>query len=166
MGIIFDNSPELIDDAETKPRYSPGQLIEKPSTGEIFRYVQNGGADTTVIAKLATWKTAGTRGVATMTDGSSTDGGLGTVYGVCGVWQKAIVTLHWGVILVVSDYCDVYTDDGVADGDYLVGDGGATHTFIADTAAAGEEHAVFGIARAADSDVTHLVKASINCLGR
>ena len=156
---IFDNSPELIDDPETKPRYFPGQLIIKGSTGEIFRYVQNGGADTTVIAKLATWKTAGTRGVATMTDGSSTDGGLGTITKPCGVWQKAIVTLHWGVLLVSSDYTDVYTDDGVADGDYLVMDGGATHTFIADTAAAGEEHGVFAMARAADSDTTHLVKA-------
>ena len=163
---VFDNAPESIDDAAASPRYFPGQLIIKPSTGEIFRYVQNGGADTTVVAKLATWKTAGTRGVATMTDGSSTDGGLGTVYGVCGVWQKAITTLRWGVLCVVSDYTDVYTDDGVADGDYLVGDGGATHTFIADTAAAGEEHAVFGIARAADNDTTHLVKAAINCLGR
>ncbi len=163
---IFDNAPELIDDTTANARYLPGQLIVKPSTGEMFKYVQNGGANTTVIAKLATWLTAGTRGVATMTDATSTDGTLGTVYGVCGVWQKALVTLHWGVILCVSDYCDVYTDDGVADGDYLVGDGGATHTFIADTAVAGEEHAVFGIARAADNDTTHLVKASINTLGR
>ena len=163
---IFDNDPASIDDAAATPRYLPGQLIVKPSTGEMYKYVQNGGTTTTVVAKLATWLTAGTRGVATMTDGSSTDGTLGTVYGVCGVWQKALVTLHWGCILVVSDYCDVYTDDGVVDGDYLVGDGGATHTFIADTAVAGEEHAVFGIARAADNDTTHLVKASINCFGR
>ena len=38
-----------------------------------------------------------------MTDGSSTDGGLGTVASCCGVWQKALVTLHWGVLLVASE---------------------------------------------------------------
>lgn len=162
----FNSSVATQIDSATKPQYRVGQIATDPATGEMYRYVQNGGATTSVVAKLATWLTAGTRGVATMTDGTSTDGTLGTVYGVCGVWQAAIPTLSFGWLLVVSDYCDVYTDDGVADGDYLVGDGGATHTFIADTAAAGEEHAVFGIARAADNDTTHLVKASINCLGR
>lgn len=160
----FDRS--VATSIDSTQRYALGQIAWDLSSGEAFQYVQNGGADTTVVAKLATWKTAGTRGVATMTDGSSTDGGLGTVYGVCGVWQAAVPTTKYGWLLKVSDYTDVYTDDGVADGDYLVGDGGATHTFIADTAVAGEEHAVFGIARAADNDTTHLVKASVNCLGR
>ncbi len=150
----------------TVKEWDLGQLFLSNATGEVFKYVQNGGADTTVQYKLATWKTAGGRGVATMTDGSSTDGTLGTVAATAGVWQAAIPTTQYGLLLVASDYCDVYTDDGVVDGDYLVLDGGATHTFIADTAVAGEEHAVFGIARAADNDTTHLVKASIWCLGR
>ncbi len=141
-----------------------GQLYINPATGEMYKLVQNGGSTTTVATKLATWLTAGARGIATMTDGSSTDGTLGTVYGVCGVWQAAIPTLCYGLLLVSSDYTDVFTDGGVVDGDYLVGDGGATPTFIADTAVAGEEHAVFAIARA--DDVGTNVKASVFCLGR
>lgn len=132
--------------------------------GELFRFVKNAGADTSVQYKLATWLTGGARGSATMTDATSTDGTLGTVTRICGIWQAAIPTLYYGFLLVVSDYTNVYTDDGVVDGDYLVMDGGATHTFIADTAVAGEEHAVFGQARAADNDTTHLVLAAVNCL--
>jgi len=159
---VFDRSVTTTIDSTA--RYALGQIAWDMSTGEAFRYVKNGGATTSVATKLATWLTAGTRGVATMTDATSTDGTLGTVYGVCGVWQAAIPTNNYGWLCVVSDYTDVFTDGGVVDGDYLVGDGGATHTFIADTAVAGEEHAVFGIARA--DDVSTNVKAAINCLGR
>lgn len=135
------------------------------ANGDIFMYVKNAGADTAAVAtKLACNKTGGTRGEMTMDAGETTAGGLGTVTKAAGIWQYAVDFGNYGYILVVSPYCDVYTDDGVADGDFLVCDGGATETFIADTAVAGEEHAVFGCALAADNDTTHLVKARVNFL--
>jgi len=133
--------------------------------GDVYMYVENAGADTNAVQyKLACNKTAGTRGQMTMDAGETTAGGLGTVTKPAGIWQYAVSFGNFGYILVQSPYCDVYTDDGVADGDALVCDGGATETFIADTAVAGEEHAVFGHALAADNDTTHLVKAKVNFL--
>lgn len=160
MLFVLDRDPSLVIDAT--PRMSLGGLYYKGSTGEIYRYVYNFGADTSVSTKLATWATGQGRGYATMTDATSTDGTLGTITRVCGIWQAAVPTTKYGLLLVVSDYADVFTDGGVVDGDYLVMDGGATHTFISDTAVAGEEHGIFGQARAAD--VSTNVKAAINCM--
>jgi len=159
----FDSSVATQIVALAKAQYRLGQLIIDPATGEIYRFVKNGGADTTVATKLACSKAAAGRGIVTMTVADVTSGTLGTVTRAVGIWQAAVPLNYCGFLLVVSDYCDVFTDGGVVDGDYLVCDGGGTETFIADTAAAGEEHAVFGHALA--DDVSTNVKASVNFLG-
>lgn len=158
--IVLDRDPSLIIDSS--PRYNLGELILRPGTGEIYQYVKNGGADTTVATKLACNKAAATRGVKTMTQADVTSGTLGTITRACGIWQAAIPLNYYGVLLVVSDYADVFTDGGVVDGDYLVVNGGATEDFLADTAVAGEEHGVFGVALA--DDVSTNVKARVNFL--
>ena len=59
------------------------------------------------------------------------------------------------------------TDGGVAAGDPLVIDGGATPSFVFDTAVAGEEHLVVAIAMAADAS-TSLAAGSakiVGCMG-
>lgn len=164
---VLDRTPSLVID--TTPRMTVGALYQDNATGDIYRYVKNGGADTTVATKIACSKAgAGSgagvgRGVVTMTVADVTSGTLGTVTRGVGLWVAAIATGKYGLILVVSEYCHVYTDGGVVDGDYLVVDGGGTETFIADTAVAGEEHAVFGHALA--DDISTDVLASVNFLG-
>ncbi len=150
-------------------KYRLGQLIIDPKTGDMYRAVKNGGADTSVATKLACSKAgAGSgagvgRGIVTMTVADVTSGTLGTVTRAVGIWMAAVPTGYCGFLLVVSEYCHVFTDTGVVDGDYLVCDGGGTETFIADTAVAGEEHAVFGHALA--DDISTDVLASVNFLG-
>lgn len=130
---------------------------------DVLMYVKNASADTNAVAtKLACYKTGGTRGEVTMKASEVTSGTLGTVTKPAGVWAYAVSFGNFGYIRVQSNYCDVFTDGGVVDGDPLVCDGGATETFIADTAVAGEEHGVFGHALA--DDVSTNVKARINCL--
>jgi hypothetical protein len=144
----------------TNPGIDVGQIFET-DFGDRVMFVKNTGADTDgVVAKLAFYEAAGARGEICMDDAEVTNGTLGTVTRPAGVFLGAIPFGGFGWIQV-SGRCNVYTDDGVADGDYLVADGGATVTGIADTAVAGEEHAVFGCAQAADNDTTHLVVAQV-----
>jgi len=161
MYSILDRAPASIVDATA--RYNLGELLYDKRTGDIYRYILHspGSATSSVVGKLACNKAAGTRGVVTMLQTDVTSGTLGTITKIAGVYQAVLTLGQYGVVLVSSDYTDVYTDDGVVDGDYLVCDGGATETFIADTAVAGEEHGIFGLALAADNDTTHLVKAAV-----
>jgi hypothetical protein len=150
-------------------RYRLGQIAIDPATGDIYRFVKNGGADTSVATKIACSKAgAGSgagvgRGTVTMTVADVTSGTLGTITRGVGLWQAAVPTGYCGWLLVVSEYAHVFTDGGVVDGDYLVIDGGGTETFIADTAVAGEEHGVFGQALA--DDISTDVLARVNFLG-
>lgn len=155
----FDRSVATQIDTLAAFRYRLGQVAMDQATGEYFRYVKNGGADTTVATKLACRKAAATRGILTMTVADVTSGTLGTITKAYGIWMAAVPLNSCGWVLIESDYADVFTDGGVVDGDYLVVDGGGTETFQADTAVAGEEHGIFGMALA--DDISTNVKAAV-----
>lgn len=145
----------------TNPGYDLGSVHEN-GYGDRFMFVKNVGSSSTVVGKLACWDTGGARGEVSMTVGDVATPGLSTTSKACGVWLSVVAQNEFG-FMQISGRASVYTDDGVADKDFLVCDGGDTETFIADTAADGEEEAIFGQAMAADNDTTHLVTAIIWC---
>lgn len=140
--------------------------------GELFMFVLNNSADTdSILGQLALWDDAGTKGYVTMKAGEAGDGGvLGTVAKAVGMWPDVVAFGNYGFLKVVGWGNDadgdkiLVTDGGVAQGNPLVCDGGATPTFICDTAVAGEEHAVIGTALA-DDTAGNVVLATLNCLG-
>lgn len=145
----------------TNPGYDLGQIVEN-GKGYRYMFVKNVGSSSTVVGKLACWDTAGAEGEVSMTVGDVVTPGLSTTSKACGVWISVVAQNEFG-FMQISGRATVYTDDGVADKDFLVCDGGDTETFIADTAVDGEEEAIFGQALAADNDTTHLVTAIIWC---
>ena len=144
-------------------QYHPlGTLVEDGRN--VYMYVKNDSADTAGVAgKMACAMTAKSYGVVTMKESEVTAGGLGTVTKPMGIFMSALPIANYGWIQVRGVSTTLVTDGGVADGDALVCDGGATETFIADTAVAGEEHAVIGHALAADSSA-NVVTARVNFL--
>lgn len=139
--------------------------------GELFMFVLNNSADTDGIkGQYALNDDAGTYGYITMKAAEAGDGGvLGTVAKAVGMFCNALDFGNYGYLKVWGTSLDsdhstaiLVTDGGVTQGEPLVCDGGATPTFIADTAVAGEEHAVVGHSWAAD--VGTVVVASLNCL--
>lgn len=144
----------------TNPGITVGSIFEN-EYGDRFMFVKHTGADTNAAQyKLAFYETGGARGEVCMDDAEVTNGTLGTVTRPAGVWQAAVPFGGFGYIQI-SGRGSVFTDGGVVDGDYLVADGGATVDGIADTAVAGEEHAVFGMAMA--DDVSTTVTAQLWC---
>lgn len=139
--------------------------------GEIYMFVLNNSADTNAIAgQFALHDDAGTMGYMTMKASEAGDGGvLGTVAKATGIWCYAVAFGNYGFLKVAgwtkngSDAAFLVTDGSVAQGNPLVCDGGATPTFIADTAIAGEEHAVVAHA-IADDTADPVVMATLNCL--
>jgi len=131
-----------------------------------YIYVKLAGADAGVVGKSALRHTddATTAGSVTMTAASAIAEALGSVADPVGIFVKAVTAGYYGYLLR-NGRGSVYTDDGVAGGDFLVCDGGTTPTFIADTMVAGEENAGFGRALADDNDTTHLVTAVVYCRG-
>lgn len=130
-----------------------------------YRYIHF-KTGTAVVGKLVFRHTddATTAGTCTMTAGDCVAETLGTVADPVGVLVKALTTAYYGYVLV-DGHGSVYTDDGVVVGDFLVADGAGSPDGIADTAVAGEEHAVFARALANDDDTTHLVTARVYCRG-
>lgn len=139
----------------TKEAYTLGSLHEY--AGKLWKFVKNGSADTNAIkGQLACRMTATDDGVCTMKASEVTSGTLPAtpVTMPYGVWAYGIAFGSYGFVQV-SGECDyLVTDGGVVDGDYLVCDGGGTETFVADTAAAGEEHGVFAVATETDTSTT------------
>lgn len=131
--------------------------------GDLYEYVYNASTDTDAVKGqfACTYGATPAKGHVTMKAADVADGTLGTVTKARGVWAAAVSGGNSGFILR-RGYCDyLVTDGGVAKGDPLVCDGGATPTFIADTAAAGEEHAV--VAHADADDVASVGTAYIDC---
>lgn len=153
---VLDRTPSLVDDSVA--RSTPGALYEDRGTGEIYMYVKHAPSTATpsVATKLACFKAGGGAGagpgagVVTMVAADITSGTLSTTTKAAGIYVAAVVKDHYCMILVWSPYTHCFTDGGVVDGDALVCDGGGTETFIADTAADGEEECIFGWALADD----------------
>lgn len=142
-------------------QYHPlGTLVEDGIN--VFMYVKNDSADTAgVVGKMACAKAASAYGKVTMKASEITSGGLGTVTKPMGIFMSALPFGSFGWIQVRGRTTTLITDGGVVDGDPLVCDGGATETFIADTAVAGEEHAVIGHALS-DDTAGSTVEARVN----
>jgi len=128
--------------------------------GDVYRYIQNGGASASTVGNIAGWHTDATVGEVTMVAGTTIDTTLGTTWRVAGVWVDAITAAYYGYILVAGEYATLNTDGNVGLGDALIGAGGATPTFIAAPCSAGKEHAAFGISKESD-DSTNIVEAVI-----
>ena len=163
MQILHEVPSSVID---LKQKAALGQRFIDAKTGYLYRYAKNGGTAAAVATQIACFHTTAAKGVLTMTAGTSLVGTLGTVAGeFAGIWMAAIPANYFGLVLCEGETIDkdgtllLKTDGGVVAGDPLVVDGAGTPTFIADTAVAGQEHAVFGFARA--DDVSTLVHACV-----
>ena len=137
--------------------------------GELYMFVINGSADTDAIKGYLAGPMAGGPGYVTMKDGELIDGTLTNITRALGMWCYAVEFGNYGFLKVVGWSKDENDDEllvtagGVAAGDPLVLAGApGSVTFIAEKAAAGEEHGVIGHAIAAD--VGTAVMATLNCL--
>lgn len=140
----------------TKPGAKLGEIYEAPN-GARYKHVLVVGTSGDLAAgdlvvnadaSLATAE-APSGSVVTRIAASAIDETLGTVAHCAGVAVGTISTGNYGWVQVWG-VGSCKTDGGVVEGDALVVDGGATPVRVADTAVAGEEHAVFGVALATD----------------
>lgn len=121
--------------------------------GCSYRYVKHIGADTAAAGKWANM--AATYGTVTMTAATAIINGVSTVALAAGVYQSAMTTNTYGWVQTSGPGQQALTTDGgVAAGDPLVIDGGATAVGVTDTMADGEEESICGWALAADSSTT------------
>lgn len=145
----FDNA--LASQVDSTPRYNLGQMVIDPATGRKFRYIKQIGATTSAVGEVAAAAT--TYGTVSRTAATSVINAVSTLAQPAGVFQSVLATNKYGFIQTGGDgRVDLaVTDGGVAAGDPLVIDGGATPVGAVDTMADGEEEGVFGYALAADS---------------
>lgn len=139
--------------------------------GATFMCVKNAGSGAGVAGELVgLFLTTPAVGEITAVAAEWIDGTLGTVNPALGMLTYASTAGRYCYILrkgwtTTNGRADgtafLKTDGSVVKGDYLVPDGGATPDGVADTAAAGEEHAVFGYA-IADDTAGSLVIAKVN----
>lgn len=162
--------PYAADSVSTTAMVEIGKLYTHK--GNLYKYLKNDGADAFVAGDVVGPHTNGTPGSATSATATWVDGGLGTVAKALGMACYACAAASYCYVLVVGPTTNdgtatgtalLSTDGGVAQGDWLVVDGGADPVDSADTAAAGEEHAAFGYALAADTSGNKVI-AEINCL--
>ena len=143
-----------------------GQLFED-GKGRCFMYVKNEGtASTAAGTVVGHFSTTLADGAISAVATTVIECGLGSVMPVAGVALSVIAEDEYGWIQVKGRNIGIIlSDGGVAAGDALVCDGGATPTFQADTAVAGEEHGVFGFSLVAD-DASSIPanSAVINCV--
>lgn len=134
-----------------RAKFNVGGLYWDPQ-GRAFRYIRAEDAalaagDVTCYAfdgsDIDGWEV-------TNTATSAIDSALATVNICAGVAVGTVADASYGFVQVSGLCGNVTTDGGVAAGDNLVVNGAGTPDGVADTAVAGEEHAVFGLALAAD----------------
>lgn len=165
LNIIFE-SPTTAN--HSAPVMKPGTLVQynHPTYGtQVYRYVQHKDA-VTVTAGMVALLAAAT-GLTAVTNDVAGGSAIGTASDaaasqlVVGIYVN-VPTEDYYCYVLAKGVTSVKTDDGVAQCHRLVAhnaDG------TADTMADGEEEQVFGVALADDNDTTHLVLASVNCIG-
>lgn len=147
-------NPFSADNDETTARATVGGIYTY--NGGEFMYCYNAGSGAGVAGELCgLFLTTPSIGHATCVAAEWLDGTLGTVNPtlgmVCYAWTagRYAYVMRKGWTTTTGDRngtAFLKTDGGVVKGDYLVPDGGATPDGNADTAVAGEEHAVVGYA--------------------
>ena len=142
-------------------KYNVGGLYLTPE-GVICRYVRNSTDAALAVGDVLCYAWDGSTGNWLVSNAatSAVDSGLATVNIVAGVALGAVTASYYTFVQVSGLNGDTTTDQGVAAGDNLVVDGANTPVGVADTAVAGEEHAVFGLALAADAS------DSVDCILR
>lgn len=135
-----------------------GQIAEV--FGNDLIMVKLAGADAATAGQLGFQHTNGTLGNVSVTAATIVDGTVGTIADpvcmfivACTAGQFAwALRRGWTTADGKPDGTAILqTDGGVVAGDFLVADGGASPDGVTDTMAAGEEHAKFGCAPAADT---------------
>ena len=144
----------------TTQKLALGTVMED-EFGSRYQYCYQAGADTAVVGQLACHFTTHSRGYISMTAATAVAETLGTVDKPAGMYLAAVPTVNYCWIQISGYTTLLQTDGGVVQGDFLVNDGGATPTFVCDTAVAGEEHGV--IAYALADDVSTTVTAVLFC---
>jgi hypothetical protein len=139
-----------------------GTVVEN-QYGDRFMFVKQIGATSSAVGEIAQAATTGisiaTRGYVSRTAATSLVNAVSTVALAVGVFQSILATnaFGWVQITGLGVTTIAVTDGGVAAGDPLVIDGGATCVGAVDTMADGEEEACFGYALDADSGTTQLL---------
>jgi hypothetical protein len=132
-----------------------GTVVEN-QYGDRFMLVKQIGATTSAVGEIAQAATTGisaaTRGFVSRTAATSLVNGVSTVALAVGVFQGIAATgaFCWAQISGLGVTALAVTDGGVAAGDPLVVDGGATCVGAVDTMADGEEESAFAFALDAD----------------
>ena len=127
---------------DPSPRYDPGSLYYH--NGAFFRYVKFIDAVAYAVGDVCEWAAANFSAVSNDRAGGSSLGRM-----PAGVCLAAMTQNNYGFVQVAgTNTTRIYTDAGVAAGDWLV-----SHTVDGecDTMAAGEEAQVFAFATAADT---------------
>jgi hypothetical protein len=146
------NAMSAFDSIDSAAVHPLGTLVEGP-VGRKYRYVYNAGADTLAAGEVCCFHTTNTYGHITGTVATSMNNGTAGI--AAGVAQAAIPTTKYGWLQTSGDGVQALTTDaGVAQGDYLVVNGGTSPDGTVDTMADGEEECVFAVALAADSSTT------------
>ncbi len=148
--ILFDRGITTEVDLLANKRYDLGAYLWDPATSTGYRYWHNAGADATIVGDAAAHK--GTYGQVSVTSGDGVINAVSTVAWCAGIAQAVIASGYCGWFQTKGPgQVAAVTDTGIAAGDPLVIDSGATPVGILDTMADGEEEGVLGYALAADS---------------
>lgn len=141
-----------------------GEVREGPQ-GSLFRLVKQMGATASAAGEWAHFASSGTYGEVSRSAATALINAVSTVAVPAGVFQSALASGSFGWLQTKGlGLKDLTTDGGVAAGDPLVIDGGATAVGATDTMADGEEESVCGTALAADTSTTQTAGTyTINC---
>lgn len=136
---------------DTTARHPVGTRAED-EYGNPHMYCKQVGATTSAVGEWANVSTTGTIGTVSRTAATSLINAVSTVALAAGVFRGAAATdtFCWVQIGGVGQEA-LTTDTGIAAGDPLVIDGGATAVGATDTMADGEEESCCGFAFTADS---------------
>ena len=154
FGDVFTSSTNL--------PHPVGTIVEN-QYGDRFMFCKQIGATSSAVGEWAAAATTGvsiaTRGYVSRTAATSVVNAVSTVALAVGVFQSiaAVGTWCWVQISGLGVKTLAVTDGGVAAGDPLVIDGGATPVGATDTMADGEEESICGWALDADSGTTQLL---------
>ncbi len=167
MGYIIDDKG-LTAAGTSSPLYEQGQ-VHRDSKGREFFYGKNEGTASTVAGQaVGAFLTTPAVGAVSMLATTVVECGLGSVMPVAGIALSVVAEDEFGWFQTKGvNLVALVTDGGVAEGDGLVVDGGATPTFDFDTAIAGEEHGIVAYALADDTSTSLAVGDAriVNCMG-
>ena len=132
--------------------------VEENEYGDRFMFVRQLGATSSAVGEWAAQATTIGRGAVSRTAATSCINGVETIAPAVGVFQSILAVNQYGWVQIsgVGVTTIAVTDGGVAQGDFLIIDGGNTPVGACESGGAGEEMCCCGWALADDTGTTLL----------